>query len=89
MGRYSEAVGKGDLAAFSQLYIGGAMRHDWIFDVLADLRVYALENDLPALAAQVTVTLQVADLEIGDQAEALARRRSVAKEVQGRIGRRH
>ncbi|SEN80078.1 hypothetical protein SAMN05216227_102536 [Pseudorhodobacter antarcticus] len=41
------------------------MRHDWIFDVLADLRVYADENNLPALAAQVTTALQVARLEAG------------------------
>jgi hypothetical protein len=41
------------------------MRHDWIIDVLADLRVYAEENDLPALAVQVNTALQVAELEIG------------------------
>lgn len=50
------------------------MRHDWIFDVLADLRAYAHENDLPALAAQVTATLRVADSEISDEASALVRR---------------
>jgi hypothetical protein len=41
------------------------MRHDWIFDVLADLRVYADENNLPALAAQVATALQVARIEAG------------------------
>jgi hypothetical protein len=50
------------------------MRHDWIFDVLADLRAYADQNNLPALAAQVTATLQVAELEITDEVRALARR---------------
>lgn len=50
------------------------MRHDWIFDVLADLRAYADQNNLPALAAQVAATLQVADLEIKDEARLLARR---------------
>jgi hypothetical protein len=50
------------------------MRHDWIFDVLADLRAYAEQNNLPALAAQVTATLQVAELEIPDEVLSLARR---------------
>lgn len=50
------------------------MRHNWIFDVLADLRAYAEQNDLPALAAQVTATLRVADLEIaGGTSEAVHR----------------
>lgn len=40
------------------------MRHDWIFDVLADLRSYAVKNGLPELAAQVDVTLRVARDEI-------------------------
>lgn len=40
------------------------MRHDWIFDVLADLRAYAEQNDLPALATYVAATLRVAELEI-------------------------
>jgi hypothetical protein len=50
------------------------MRHDWIFDVLADLRVYAEQNDLPALAAQVAATLRVADLEIWAEASAMVGR---------------
>ncbi len=33
------------------------MRHDWIFDVLADLHAYALANDLPDLALKVAETL--------------------------------
>lgn len=43
------------------------MRHDWIFDVLADLRSYAEKNGLTGLAAQVEVTLRVAraELEVG------------------------
>lgn len=40
------------------------MRHDWIFDVLADLRAYAVKNGLPQLAAQVEVALRVAREEI-------------------------
>lgn len=56
------------------------MRHDWIFDVLADLRAYADQNNLPALAAQVTAALRVADLEISDEAVSLARRLALRSE---------
>lgn len=45
--------------------IGGAMRHDWIFDVLTDIGAYADENGLPALADQVRMALLVAELEVG------------------------
>jgi hypothetical protein len=44
------------------------MRHDWVFDVLADLRAYAEENNLPALAAQITATLRVADKKVAEEA---------------------
>ena len=38
------------------------MRHDWIIDVLSDLRTYALRNDLPILATGVEALLdKVAD----------------------------
>ncbi len=40
------------------------MRHDWIFDVLSDLKAYALKNDLPALAAKAEEALIVARAEI-------------------------
>jgi hypothetical protein len=40
------------------------MRHDWIFDVLKDLKSYALRHDLPALAAQADLALRVARAEI-------------------------
>lgn len=36
------------------------MRHDWIFDVLTDLRSYALQNGLLDLAHQVDITLSTA-----------------------------
>ena len=39
------------------------MRHDWIFDVLADLHSYADQNGLPGLKAKVEETLLVARLE--------------------------
>ena len=32
------------------------MRHDWIFDVLTDLRSYAVQNGLRDLADQVEIT---------------------------------
>ncbi|MEZ5797953.1 MAG: hypothetical protein R3D63_11015 [Paracoccaceae bacterium] len=40
------------------------MRHDWVFDVLKDLLSYARLHDLPALAAQVEMSLAVAQAEI-------------------------
>lgn len=40
------------------------MRHDWVFDVLSDLRDYADANQLPGLAAKVAETLTLAQQEI-------------------------
>lgn len=40
------------------------MRHDWILDVLSDLKAYALANNLPALAAKAEEALIVARVEI-------------------------
>lgn len=40
------------------------MRNDWIIDVLADLRTFALSNDLPLLAEQLDDTALVALAEI-------------------------
>lgn len=40
------------------------MRHDWVFDVLDDLRTYALSNGLPRTAAKVVEALAVARDEI-------------------------
>lgn len=40
------------------------MRSDWILDVLADLRSFALSNNLPALAEQLDDTAIVALTEI-------------------------
>ncbi len=41
------------------------MGHDWVFDVLKDLRTYALANDLTALAQKIEEALRMAELEIG------------------------
>ena len=52
------------------------MRHDWILDVLADLRSYAVKNDLPALARKVEEALDVARAEITRAASGRAARGS-------------
>ena len=64
------------------------MRHDWIFDVLADLRAYADENNLPALAAQVTATLRVADIEVAEEAFSRARLAPPGVKEKGKHARR-
>lgn len=40
------------------------MRHDWVFDVLADLLTYAAQNGLPRLAAKVSEAIDEARSEI-------------------------
>ncbi len=44
------------------------MGHDWVFDVLKDLKSYAEANGFAGLAAKADETLQVARSEIGGQA---------------------
>ena len=39
-------------------------RNDWILDVLADLKTFAMSNDLPRLAEQLDDTALVAMAEI-------------------------
>jgi hypothetical protein len=48
------------------------MRHDWVFDVLTDLRSYAQCNGLPRLAEQAEQTLRTAREEVDAQTRALA-----------------
>ncbi len=43
------------------------MGHDWIFDVLEDLKTYAAANGLPALAAKAEEAVKVALAEIAAQ----------------------
>ncbi len=43
------------------------MRHDWIFNVLRDLRSYAEKNNLPAIAVAAERALDVAHAEIAAQ----------------------
>ena len=40
------------------------MRHDWIFDVLSDLRAYAVAHGMTALATKADEALQVARDEV-------------------------
>jgi hypothetical protein len=47
---------------------GGIMGHDWVFDVLRDLKVYALANGFAGLAVKVEEALVIADQEIMPQA---------------------
>lgn len=44
------------------------MYNDWILDVLADLKSFALANDLGALAEQLEDTTLIAAAEIASQA---------------------
>lgn len=45
------------------------MQNDWILDVLADLRRFALANDLAALATKLDDTVHVAAHEIASKAK--------------------
>jgi hypothetical protein len=45
------------------------MGHDWILDVLADLKTFARTNDMPTLAAQLDDASYVAQVEIASASE--------------------
>lgn len=47
------------------------METDWILDVLADLRTFARQNGLPALAEQIEEASLLAAVEIASTAEGL------------------
>lgn len=49
------------------------MGHDWIIDVLADLKSFASTNDLPLLASQLEETALLASAEIDKTAETPSR----------------
>ncbi|WP_146345933.1 hypothetical protein [Falsiphaeobacter marinintestinus] len=59
------------------------MQHDWILDVLADLKTFASANDLGALAEQLDDTTLIAAAEIASKQE-----KALAKTdgEQGRLG---
>lgn len=46
------------------------MRHEWIFDVLTDLRNYAEKNGLPAIATEAERALNVARKELFEKTAA-------------------
>ena len=48
------------------------MAHEWIIDVLLDLRTFAAENDMKALAAQLDDTKLMAAIEIASKTEGMA-----------------
>ncbi len=48
------------------------MGRDWIIDVLADLRSFARDNDLPLLTAQLEEARLVAEVEIASRADSEA-----------------
>lgn len=45
---------------------GPDMGHDWIIDVLADMRSFARQNDMPLLGAQLDDAMVVATAEVAD-----------------------
>lgn len=45
------------------------MGQKWIIDVIADLRIFADQNGLPHLAAQLDVTSKIAQSEIASMLE--------------------
>jgi hypothetical protein len=48
------------------------MAHEWILEVLQDMRSYSQKNGLPALMAQLDEALRVAAKEIGTPGDAPA-----------------
>ena len=59
------------------------MRSDWILDVLADLRSFAMSNNLPALAEQLDDTALVALAEIAALDERMAAQAHVSRTTDG------
>jgi hypothetical protein len=49
---------------------GVCMRHSWIFEVLADLRAYALANGLPNLARKTIEAENAAKTDISEESGA-------------------
>ena len=62
------------------------MANDWIIDVLADLKTFASENGLLALASQLDETAMIAAAEIASHEVS---RREIAGWDVGRTGREH
>lgn len=59
------------------------MHHDWIIDVLSDLRTYAEENGLPATARAADAALAVARDETRQSPPSLPGRDAAGDELRG------
>ncbi len=59
------------------------MRHDWIIDVLSDLRSYAEQNGLPATARAADAALAVARDETRQGPPSLPRRDPAGDDLRG------
>lgn len=68
------------------------MGHDWILDVLTDLKTYARLNGLPALAGQLDDVAMVAAVELASSGErealGVSRGDGAARRVAGTVGNR-
>lgn len=64
------------------------MPNDWILDVLADLKSFAVANDLRALAEQLDDTTLVAASEIASKAEEARARPNGEHGQTGSVSRR-
>lgn len=63
------------------------MGHDWILDVLTDLRAFASANDLPSLAAHLDDATKAAQTEIASRAEGHAVGLAYDRTAAGRFAR--
>lgn len=61
------------------------MTHDWMIDVLTDLRKYARTNQFPALAEMLDDTILVAAMEFRDRMSAS----NMAEDHDGETGTHH
>jgi hypothetical protein len=62
------------------------MGHDWILDVLTDLKTFSRANGLPALASQLEDASFVAQLEIASKLEKDQLRAGTAEPLERRFG---
>jgi hypothetical protein len=66
------------------------MGHDWILDVLADLKTYARVNGMPSLAAQLDDASFVAQVEVASLTEGngigILAKRAAARRADRAIG---
>ncbi|MEE9387297.1 MAG: hypothetical protein V3U96_01700 [Paracoccaceae bacterium] len=63
------------------------MAHNWIIEVLADLKTFAAENGLTKLAGQLEETALVATVEISSQERGVKELANWEVETTGRVHR--